>query len=40
MLAEPEHSSVPKKEINLVPWRRLNQGENPALLNEAGPAVP
>lgn len=37
MLAEPEHYYVPKKETSYVLWNRLNQVENPARLDEAGP---
>jgi len=40
MLAEPEHYYVPKKETSYVLWNRLNQVENPARLDEAGPAAP
>lgn len=40
MVAEPEHYYVPKKGISYVLWNRLNQVENPARLDEAGPAAP
>lgn len=37
MVAGPEHYYVAKKETGYVLWNRLNQVENPARLDEAGP---
>lgn len=37
MIARPENYYVSKKETDYVLWNRLNQVENPARLDEAGP---
>jgi hypothetical protein len=40
MIAGPEHYYVAKKDTGYVLWNRLNQVENPARLDEAGPPAP
>ncbi|EFH86116.1 hypothetical protein [Ktedonobacter racemifer] len=39
-ISDEDHYYVPKKQTGYVLWNRLNHIENPARLDEAGPAAP